>query len=108
MRNVPTPIYYSAHHKVIERLLQQSQVLVACSVSDPTQLFGYLVHQNVQDLPVVHYAYVKHSFRKMGIMRLLLSEASIGTKGFYTHFTHIAPSLCKEFIHNPYLAYGVE
>lgn len=107
-------IYFQFHHKVIEQLLQRCAVVVACQQQDPTQVYGYLVYEVVDDVPVIHYAYVKHAFRQMGIYSLLLAATTLSSRNqaFYTHETHTALKLIRAkslpMVYNPYLAYGVK
>ena len=63
---VTNTIYFQDHHKLVERILQNSKVLMACNPSDPSQLYGYVVASSVDDIIVVHFLYVKHTFRNMG------------------------------------------
>lgn len=110
LKTVSNAVYFNGHHKVIEALLATSTVSVACDTSDNTQLFGYLVHEEVDGVVIVHYAYVKHPFRKLGILKQLLGSANIiGKSGFYTHQTSGATKLADKmnFVFNPYIAYGI-
>lgn len=113
VRNIAAPVYFDFHHKLIELILQKCNVLVACEIADHNQLYGYLVYEKVEDIPVFHYAYVKHSFRQMGILGLLLAFANLSTReqAFYTHETptllKIVRSKSLPAVYNPYLAYGI-
>jgi len=82
-------------------------VQVACNASDAAQIYGYLVSEHMEGIQVVHFAYVKHSFRQLGIMNKLAGSAGIvaETGGFYTHKTEFA-SKCADgtkWAYNPYL-----
>jgi ribosomal protein S18 acetylase RimI-like enzyme len=105
---VGNPVYFEFQHKVIERLLQRSQVYVLCSPEDSSQVFGYVVCEHVEDIPVLHYVYVKYAFRGMGLCSMLLNHAKLNKQvgGFYTHDTHSATKLLKnsKFVYNPYLS----
>jgi len=106
---VPNPVYFDHHHKAIELLLKRSKVLVACNPADNNQIYGYLVHETVQETSVVHYCYTKEAFRKMGILQLLLSEAKLPEAFFYSHSTvsgsFVIPKLKHNPVYNPYLAF---
>lgn len=105
-------VYYDAQHKLIEALLKRCTVLVACSTTDNTQLMGYVVVEHIDDVPVLHYAYVKHAFRGLGIATLLLTSAEVTGSGFYTHRTDSAIRIFDKqqsgLVYNPYLAYGIK
>jgi len=104
---VSNPVYYQFQHELIEHLLARCSVQVACNASDASQIYGYLVSEHMEGIQVVHFAYVKHSFRQLGIMRKLAGSAGIvaETGGFYTHKTEFA-SKCADgtkWAYNPYL-----
>ena len=107
-RSVLPAIYFDGQHKRIEAILQRSTVLLAVNKADDTQIYGYLVFEMVQDVLVIHYAYVKNMYRQMGIFALLSQNLPAGLEGFYTHDTHTASKLIKgksiKLVYNPYLA----
>lgn len=109
VKNVPGPVYFDFHHKAIEKLLQRSQVEVLCAPDDQSQVFGYVVHETVEGVKVLHYAYVKYAFRGMGLCSLLFKQADANKQvgGFYTHDTHSSAKLLgnSKFVYNPYLAH---
>lgn len=106
-KNISNPVYFEFHHKLIEGLLKRSQVHVLCSPEDSSQVFGYLVHEVVDEVIVLHYVYIKYAFRGMKLCSLLLKHANIDASkgGFYTHDTHSSSKLLKnsKFVFNPYL-----
>lgn len=108
-KNVSNPVYFDFHHKVIEKILQRAQVLILCSPDDSTQVFGFLVNETVDSVPVVHYAYVKYAFRGMGLCSMLLKHAGLSKQsgGFYTHENHSTLKIVtgSKFVYNPYLAH---
>lgn len=107
VKSVSNPVYFEFQHKTIEKLLQRSQVYVLCSPEDSSQVFGYIVCEKVEEIPVLHYAYIKYAFRGMGLCRLLMQHAGLDKQvgGFYTHETHSTIKLLKgsKFVYNPYL-----
>lgn len=58
---------------------------------DPDTIIGYLVHSQVpvNAPPVVHWIYVKHSFRGFGLAKRMLDHAGIALESvaIYTHTT---------------------
>jgi hypothetical protein len=110
VRNVSAPVYFDFHHKLIEKLLQRSQVHVLCSPDDSSQVFGYIVAEQVEGVQVIHYAYVKYAFRGMGLCSMLAKHAGLDKQigGFYTHETHSTLKLLNgsKFVYNPYLAHA--
>lgn len=103
--HVPGPIYWRFQRETVERLLSRSEVLVACNPESPEQVFGYAVAESRGPVRVIHYLYVKHPFRGMGIGRSLLGLIG-GHGAHYTHHTHAGLKLARAFSarFNPYLA----
>lgn len=106
-KNVSNTIYFDQHHKVIESLLQNSKVIIACNRDDKKQIFGYIVATRIDGIFTVHYAYVKHTYRRLGIGKLLLSAFNhdIRDLSCYTHDTHMGNKLAAKFnfVYHPYL-----
>jgi hypothetical protein len=106
-KNIDNTIYYENHHKLIEKLVKSNPVIVACDSKDETQLFGYICASNSSGILVIHYAYVKHSFRNMGVCKLLLSSFnhSKDVASIYTHHTNASEKLSSKFnsVYHPYL-----
>jgi hypothetical protein len=106
---VSNPVYFEFQHKAIEKLLQRSQVFMLCSAEDESQVFGYIVCEEVEQIPILHYCYVKFAFRNMGLCNMLLKHAKLDKSkgGFYTHDTHAATKVFgkSKFVYNPYLAF---
>lgn len=109
-QGVSNPVYFAQHHILVEGLVKTCKVLVAVNADDASQIFGYIVHDTVEGMPVIHYAYVKQPYRKLGLGQLLLEQAGIdATKPFFT--TH-KPDFRNRMVErkytvilNPYLAY---
>jgi hypothetical protein len=82
-------IFKDYHSEVIERILTnpKTEVLIASSIDDPDTIFGYLVFQKYKT-PILHYVYVKHAFKKMGIAAELIQKADVGFPNIIvTHWT---------------------
>ena len=108
-KNISNTIYYTEQHKLIERLISENKVIVACNTEDPNQLFGYICSGEVEGFYICHYVYVKHTYRNMGIGKQLLKESSHNplVASLYTHHTRIADRLAPKnnLIYHPYLAF---
>lgn len=107
-RNVANTVYYTEHHKVIERLLQSCDVYVACSDTDVADIYGFSCGEVVGGIFVLHYIYVKHAFRQMGLGTQLLQvfQHNADSAAMYTHHTRPADDLAPRyrFVYNPYIA----
>ncbi len=109
---ISTTVYYAEHHKVVERLLKSCEVYVACSDTDISELYGFICGERVDGILVIHYTYVKHNFRWLGIGRKLFEQFNhdgVGA-GIYTHLTKSSRPLANKFgfVHSPYVALTAE
>ncbi len=66
-------IYYDLYKDKLTYMLENSDVTVACSDEDADQILGYLISSEIHGKPIVHYVYVKHLFRQMGVAKALLT-----------------------------------
>jgi GNAT superfamily N-acetyltransferase len=110
VQGVSNPVYFAQHHLLIEGLVKTCKVIVAVNADDTSQIFGYIVYDVVEGMPVIHYVYVKQPYRKLGLAALMLEQAQIdGTKPFFTthkpDFRHRMIERKFTIILNPYLAY---
>lgn len=110
-KNISNTLYFDQQHKLIEHLLATAHVVIACNKEDPEQIFGYMVGGFVGNLFVVHYIYVKHPYRRLGVGNLLLNsmDHSKATAHCYTHDTPTASRLAAKFglVYHPYLLFGI-
>lgn len=81
---VKSDVYFEEQRWLINALLENSQLLIACLDDDDDQVFGWVCYAP----SVLHYIYVKVPYRKMGVGRLMLDEAGITAESPAT-FTHI-------------------
>ena len=110
-RTVTPAVYFDFQHKLVQSILQRSNVNMLCSPDDSQQLFGYLVHEVIDSVPVLHYGYIKHDFRQLGLMSVLLKHAGVArdSGAYYTHETNSifkVRNSYKLLVYNPYLASG--
>jgi len=100
-------VYFTAHHALVTDLLNHSDTFIACSKKNPSEIFGYAVGQRIDGVFTLHYIYVKHTYRQLGIGSLLMScFGRAGNElGCYTHHNHAASKLSEKanLLYNPYL-----
>lgn len=72
--DIPNSQFFDSYRDHINEVMANSQILVACDPLDPKFVHGYIVYQQVDDLFILHWAYVKSSFRKMGVMSTLIKS----------------------------------
>ena len=106
---ITNTIYFQDHHKVIERIIKNSKTFVACDPEDSSQLYGYIVAGLEEGILVLHFIYVKHTFRNLGIGKTLLDALGHdkSNAAVYTHHTRMADKLAAKynFVYHPYLMF---
>lgn len=103
-------VFYPWHERLIKKILarENTRPYVACLKEDPFVILGYLITEG----PVVHFAYVKGPFRRMGIFKTMMKAAAIdlqapGERINYTHHTQDMNWLSEKYPtlnFHPYLA----
>lgn len=108
-KRITNTIFFKWHHKVIEKILDRDSVkiLVASPKEEPNIVLGYLVYETMEDKQVIHYIYVKKSFRRFGIATKLLKESGVELKDCsFDHWCFDTDWICAKLptlIYNPYL-----
>ena len=104
---VNNEVYFSEQHKLIERLLKTATVQVACDPNDAASIYGWSCYERVEGIFVIHYTYIKHPFRGLGIASAILAESKhdFNTTGLFTHWTTAALRLHdkKNLMYHPYI-----
>lgn len=105
--SIPNTLYYAGQHAVIEKLFETPDVetVIACNPEDEGQIYGYVVAAP----GVLHWLYVKHTFRGHGVGKMLLAEMGLSKEFFYTHRVKNSDRLVgdRHAVFNPYLLCGV-
>jgi hypothetical protein len=105
-------IFFHEHHKVIEKLIKHYDVLIACAVDDPSQIYGFICAGYTDGIFTLHYLYIKHTFRNMGIGKLLFNSFNhdTSTAGLFTHYVYSSQKLSEKFnmVYHPYLVYNID
>jgi len=101
-RKISNEVFYKYHHMFLDACLKRpnSKVLVAHPQGEPDVILGYLLTEG----DVIHYTYVKKSFRQMGVAKALWQTLD-KEKYTITHYTVDADWLVKKYNleYNPYL-----
>lgn len=82
----PMSIYEPSIRFAIEHLAPSTDVLLAVSTDDDTQVIGWAASDRVA--PVLHYVYVKHFWRQSGLGRALV--AACGKMSCHSHHPRVA------------------
>lgn len=106
-QNVPNTIYFTSHHKLLQKIIKRSTLLVAVNDTDESQIYGYACAERIEGHFVLHFVYVKQQFRKMGIGSSLLNtfEHETSSVGIFTHYTRMAEKMHLKYnmIYHPYV-----
>jgi GNAT superfamily N-acetyltransferase len=101
-------VYFSEMHKVVERLLKTCKVHIACDEANVNDIYGYACHETVDSIFVLHFIYVKHTYRNLGIGTMLLNSFNHNPEyaSVYTQNTPIGMKLAAKYrmVYNPYVA----
>lgn len=69
-RKIDKKSFFEKYRQVVAHLLSKSNITVACLSEDPEVIVGYCVHSGT----VLHWVYVKRSWRNMGVGQALIPE----------------------------------
>ena len=102
-------LYSAGQRAMVARLLSRCAALVVCPRESPNHIIGWAVGERISGSGVVHYAYVKLEYRRLGFGRRLVESLSSGCELLqHTHETddgrELARALHSTF--NPFLSFG--
>lgn len=106
-KDIHPKTYFAGQHRVVSSLLQTCTTWVACAESDPTEIYGFICGEYQGQAFVLHYIYVKHTFRNLGIAKQLLAQFPLTLPvNFYTHHNAVAHKQAAAYhmLYNPYIA----
>lgn len=100
-RHTPSRMYFDYQQPLVHKLIARPDVniRIAHAVGDKDDIYGWLCWHMAGDVPVVHYCYVKHQYRRRSVMRRLFAEAGIreGQGISYSCETPVARKLLPRF-----------
>lgn len=101
-------VYFAGEAVRMNEILGRAQVTCLHSPEDFDHLYGYVVHESRGEAFVIHFAYVKQLYQRMGLMTLALKEIYPAFTREEVAITTLVPELiprraryCLNF--NPYL-----
>lgn len=97
-------IFFAEYKKVIDLLLEKSDVLIAHVPESEETILGYMVFEP----QVLHYIYIKGSFWNLGLGRDFLFKNFSWNPIIYTHETFRAAQIIgknSDFVHNNLLLF---
>jgi hypothetical protein len=106
-RHVDNTIYYAEHHKVCEKLMKRCKILIAADANDVANILGWICYEEIDGIFTLHYAYTKHTFRGLGVLRQIFNSIKhdFNTAGIHTHMTEAFKSLAYKYnlVYHPYV-----
>lgn len=101
-RLIPKYTFHTNHHDLMEKTLENSSFLCAVSNDDPNQIFGWVCFEPNEK--TLHYIYVKHPFRDLGIAKKLLEQSTGTEEVTFTHLPegNLGKTLFLTGKYNPY------
>ena len=109
-RYITNELFFTFQQQQIKGWLQDGRcgTVVACDPQMPSVVYGWALGSQVEGVPLVHYVYVKHVWRRRKIATLLL-EALVGGEDpplvLYTHSTVRGRMMPRKdsWVYHPYL-----
>jgi len=106
-RKISNDVFYKYHHMFLDSCLKRanSTVMIAHPKGELNVILGYVLSETRPEGDLVHYTYVKRSFRRLGVARALWATLSKDKQYTITHFTVDADWIVKKFdvVYTPYL-----
>ena len=90
-KKISSDLYNNYQSKLFDKMLSDSKCLVACSTLDANQILGYCIFN--KNKKVIHYVYVKQTFRNQKIARNLINEICSDSIYAISHFPPFTKSM---------------
>ena len=75
-QNMSNDVFFHYHKQIVEKIINKSNVQVTM-ITDPTDanhIYGYTVIEWCGSVPIIHYVYTKHTYRRLGLLSNLIKE----------------------------------
>jgi hypothetical protein len=111
-QGITNTVFFGEHHKVLEQLFKTANVLIICDQKNSTDIYGYICAEIIDNIFVVHYMYIKHTYRLFGLAKIMMEQFnhSKDSTGICTHLTRVGEKVAAKYnlVYSPYLAYTAE
>jgi len=100
--------YLRSHNETVNGLIDNCEVIIMCDNDETGLIYGFALFQNLEDLDILHYIYVRRDFRGRGICAQMLEHISSADKTCtISHLTDdFKPAKLKKYwskvIYDPY------
>lgn len=85
--------YYPAQTKLIQNLVGEWPTHIICNSLDEDQIYGYVCGALTENEYIVHYAYMKWTYRKLGFIKTLVTVLAQGKPVVTTHWMPVCRHL---------------
>lgn len=109
-RFIPRHVYFVEEGANLEALLAAVNVTVICNPDHPDQIFGWVAWSKPADVFVLHYAFVKRPYRRLGLFKHALAllhprlfREEIAVTRMSKEFLEYGLKQKLRAIYNPYL-----
>lgn len=98
-RQMSNEVFFDTYKPLWFQVLQNSLVVVASNPEDPSQIYGYAVYQSIGGVRVLHWVYVKFTFRHLGIAKRLFEhvDSDPATPTICTFISHVFEKKKKKY-----------
>lgn len=108
-KSIRKSVYYNNYKRVVDKLLNEADISIACMPENQNVIFGYMVTEP----GIIHYSFVKEDFRHFGIAKALYqhSHPHPDDKIEITHLTRSVHRILEKnlnFIFNPIRLFNQE
>ena len=100
-------VFFDNYRLILDQILDESSILVACHKDEPTVIFGYIIH----DKSILHYIFIKEAFRNLGLAKALYMEGLKTADPMFgylytTHKTFMGDKVNHNVTFNPFLLFA--
>ncbi len=88
---MPKPVFMLNYHAVLDKLLPNSKIRLACDKTDPSVIYSYVITN--KDETVLHWAFTKAAWRNIGLAKSL-TPVSIES---VSHLTNQGRSILRKY-----------
>lgn len=66
--------FFMTKKRELAKLFSRSQIIIAASPDDENQILGYIIFKKYDGLQILHYVYVRSTFRRFAVSKALLKH----------------------------------
>lgn len=90
--------YMRAHNTTLNKLIDKFECLISCDPEDQDLVYGFALYNNGEVFDVLHYIYVRKTFRKSRVAAELLSVIQTKKNLAISHLTDdFRPARLKKY-----------